>query len=477
MKIRHNIEISDKDTTPFVQCKLEREPYAKVLTEILNTYKKGFVLAINNEWGTGKTTFVKMWQKALETNHFGTGRFQTIYFNAWENDFDNNPLVALMSELKEFAKENKKEKVFKSVLEKGAILAKDVLPTAVKLIAKKYIDVDAITDTIENVTKGATEIFKKEISEYANKKKTVSKFKTALGNFIKKSKSDKPLVFIIDELDRCRPDYAVEVLEKIKHFFSVEGIVFVLSIDKNHLASSIRGYYGSETINTDEYLRRFIDLEYSLPKPSTKVFCEYLFDYYNLPDYEYYDENKKVNKGYRIIHMAEYLFDKSNATLRQQEKILAFTKLLLSFSQELVLDEDKMVAQLFFLLVYFKTMENKIYERIKNKKYNLQKFYDILDELLPEEDKLIRPEADKLCKDDISPSYCLSLHGITAYLLYLYNNKEFTNFDKIEFRLGTVLVKNTLNNRAFLGNSDYLNNIKNLDYFLNRIDLTETIEI
>ena len=80
----------------------------------------------------------------------------------------------------------------------------------------------------------------------------------------------------------------------MKHFFSVPGIVFVLSIDKNHLASSVRGYYGSENINTDEYLRRFIDLEYSIPLPSNKTFCKYLYEYYAFNDFFSSNERKSI---------------------------------------------------------------------------------------------------------------------------------------------------------------------------------------
>src|SRR5690606_36180541 len=117
---------------------------------------------------------------------------------------------------------------------------------------------------------------KEEIDAYTKKKKTIIEFRKELEVFIKRN-TDKPLIFIIDELDRCRPDYAVEVLEQMKHFFAVPGIIFILSIDKNHLASSIKGYYGSENINTDEYLRRFIDLEYSISKPITEHYVDYLF--------------------------------------------------------------------------------------------------------------------------------------------------------------------------------------------------------
>lgn len=243
MKIRHK-EIEINPENPFANCKLDREQYAKVLSDIVSTFAEGFVLAINNEWGTGKTTFVKMWQQNLKNNGF-----QTIYFNAWENDFDNNSLVALMSELQMLTKED--DKFFKSVIEKGAIITKNVLPIVAKSLIKKYTGIK--TDEVaEAFAKGTTEILIEEIKEYTTKKKTVSEFKNALEIFIKKIETNNPLVFIIDELDRCRPDYAVEVLEQIKHFFSVQGIVFVLSIDKNHLASSIKGYYGSENINTEQ---------------------------------------------------------------------------------------------------------------------------------------------------------------------------------------------------------------------------------
>jgi predicted KAP-like P-loop ATPase len=273
MKMKHH-DVEIPEGNPFANCKLEREPYAKVLTEIVNTYADGFVLAINNEWGAGKTTFVKMWQQQLKNEGF-----QTIYFNAWENDFDNNPLVALMSEL-ETLTNTKNEIVFKSVIEKGAVLVKNIVPALAKALIKKYVgDIDEIAvDAIENATKASTEILEEEIKEYSSKKKTIIEFRKELEKFVRQSENAKPLIFIVDELDRCRPNYAVEVLEQIKHFFSVSGIVFVLSIDKKHLGSAVKGFYGSEHIDSNEYLRRFIDSEYSIPKPTTIGFVKYLLN-------------------------------------------------------------------------------------------------------------------------------------------------------------------------------------------------------
>ncbi|MDR1761084.1 MAG: KAP family NTPase [Bacteroidales bacterium] len=450
MKIKHT-EIEINTENPFANCKLDRKQYASILSDIVNTYADGFVLAINNEWGTGKTTFVKMWQQDLKNNGF-----KTIYFNAWENDFNKNPLVALMSELQMLTKEN--NKLFKSVIEKGAVLAKNVLPALLKSVVKTMTGIDS--DIIENIAKGTTEIFEKEINEYTTKKKTVLEFKKDLEKFIKEISTDKPLVFIIDELDRCRPDYAVEVLEQVKHFFSVSGVVFVLSIDKNHLASSIKGYYGSESINTNEYLRRFIDLEYSIPKPFTRQFCNYLFDFYSFDDF--YSNN---DDSYYLLTMSVLLFDKSNATLRQQEKIFALTRLILSS-----FDSNKgTFSHLLFVLIYTKVFYSQLYEKIKNKVYSLQELCDFFENLVSLENN----------------EYGKNLVYVEALLLHFYNNNKGHNREKLVERdsngnticLIKSKFKNVFEKDNYLKNC--LNKVEeytlNLNYFLDKIDLTQPI--
>jgi predicted KAP-like P-loop ATPase len=176
---------------PFAGCKLGRELFAKILTNVIASYPNGFVLAINNEWGTGKTTFVKMWQQHLENNDY-----KTIYFNAWENDFDHNPLVAIISELKELSKPSSDD-LFKSILPKAATLSKHILPGVVKAIVGRYIDTESVIDMIEGITKGSTEIFEKEIDEYKTKKQTVKDFRKDLEKFVVETSKDRPLVFLL----------------------------------------------------------------------------------------------------------------------------------------------------------------------------------------------------------------------------------------------------------------------------------------
>ncbi|WP_373399515.1 P-loop NTPase fold protein [Algoriphagus halophilus] len=273
MTFKHqDLEIPEEN--PFQNCKLGREKYAKVLTNIINSYPEGFVLAINNKWGTGKTTFVKMWEQFLKNEEY-----KTIYLNAWENDFEDNPFTAFIGELQIINKKDKDK--FNKVVQKAALISKNVGPAIIKAFLNKYIDSEILLETITDTSKSFLEIFENDINEYSKRKESISEFKKSLSEYVANESNGKPLIFIIDELDRCRPNYAVLLLEQIKHFFSVPNIVFVLSIDKSQLGNAVCGVYGSENIDSNEYLRRFIDIEYLIPEPDSDKFIAYLYEYFD----------------------------------------------------------------------------------------------------------------------------------------------------------------------------------------------------
>lgn len=466
MKIKHT-DLSIPQDNPFEHCQLAREPYAKVLTTIVQTYSDGFVLAINNEWGTGKTTFIKMWKQLLENKSY-----RTIYFNAWENDFDNNPLVALMAEFESIS-EPSKEKHFKGLLKNAATFTRNVLPDASKAIFDHFTGGAAkVTgDIVKNLAKSAADIFTEKVKEYGEKKKNIGIFRSQLETFVS-GNDDKPLVFFIDELDRCRPTYAVEVLEQIKHLFAVRGIVFVLSIDKNHLASAVKGVYGSESINTDEYLRRFIDLEYSLPAPSNKAFCAYLFEYFSMESFFSFEPRMRHHEFHNdtklLLLMAETLFDKSAATLRQQEKIFGHTRLILASFGELAY----VYPHVFFLLVSWRHLKPDLFSKLNQRILSLQELSDAFAESMPTQ----------------LDSYLLNLVNVEALLLTMYNNycdgfdknrlyeknekgEPFTNIiSKIETRGNqgklAVALREIFENRG--------HNSANLSKLIKKINLTES---
>ena len=265
--------------SPFSQCQLDRERYAIILTELIENNPEGFVMSLNNKWGTGKTTFVKMWE-----NHLKNKKFHTIYFNAWENDFENNPLTAIIGELKSILKPETNSS-FNKVIEKGLVISKHVLPAIIKALLNRYVDSVSLKDSLEKIAEDSKDLYNSEVDEYVNRKENIKEFRKYLTEFIANTINDKPLVFIIDELDRCRPNYAVALLEQIKHFFNVPNIVFVLSIDKIQLENAVKGVYGTDLIDSEEYLRRFIDIEYSLPNPNPTLFSDYLYEFYNLAEF------------------------------------------------------------------------------------------------------------------------------------------------------------------------------------------------
>ncbi|EKB02720.1 hypothetical protein HMPREF9716_03749, partial [Myroides odoratus CIP 103059] len=401
MEFRHNdIEINEEK--PFSNCKLEREKYAEVLTNIIDNYPEGFVLAINNKWGTGKSTFVKMWEQSLKNL-----QFKTIYFNAWENDFEDNPLTAFLGELQILNK--KEEDKFNKVVKNAAVISKNVAPAILKAFLNRYVDSEVLVDAITDTSKSAFEIFEEDVKEYSKRKKSISEFRKSLSEFVANESNGKPLIFIIDELDRCRPNYAVLLLEQIKHFFSVPNIVFVLSIDKEQLGNAICGVYGSEKIDTNEYLRRFIDIEYSIPEPDPNKFFDYLFEYF---EFDVFFKSEERNQYRGVEHDRETFRETckvliSNLTLRQQEKILSHTRIVLR-----TLNYNSLLfASIFVFLVYIKTIHPKYYQKLSSKNTHIRdiqrEFYEISKPFISED----------------KHSQRLFTH-IEAYLLKLYSTYQ-----------------------------------------------------
>lgn len=373
MKLRHqDLHIPNDGTDPFVNCKLQRSEYAEVLTSIVDSYAEGFVLAVNNKWGTGKSTFVKMWEQFLKNKNFST-----LYFNAWENDFQPEVMIALLSELSELRTKGSSD--FDPVLKKATRFFKKAAPAVAKGVAAKAIGNEAISEVIAATVEFTTEELEQQIESYTQAKKGIVDFRTSLETFVQSVDDDKPVVFIIDELDRCRPDYAVKILENIKHLFTVPGIVFVLSIDKVQLGHAVRGFYGSDSIDADEYLRRFIDLEYQLPEPDSRVFVEYLLNYY---DFDSFLKSKDRVGGREfqydkdtLLNISQLLFSHSEFTLRQIDKCFSRIRLTL----QTFLSNQFIYPEILVFLAYLFEKERDLYIRLEKGEYNIIDFFKVFD--------------------------------------------------------------------------------------------------
>lgn len=199
----------------------------------------------------------------------------------------------------------------------GKILRRGVL-VALKGLTGGVLDFEkGIEDAIGAM---AEQTAKELIDRYSQEKEITQKFREAIKTLLEKIDKDKPFVIFIDELDRCRPLYAIELLERIKHIFGIEGLIFVLSIDKSQLAESIKSQYGN--IDTNNYLRRFIDLEFTLQNPNVDNFCEVLYRKY---DFSTKLTNKHVTKqsgpDINELAMLKYLAKSLHLSLREIEHI------------------------------------------------------------------------------------------------------------------------------------------------------------
>ena len=276
-----NLLSSEIDSdNPWGDDKLNRSQVAQTLTKLITGKEQPLVVSLSGGWGTGKTFMLQRWQKDLEK-----GGYVSIYFNAWEDDFCNDPFVAIIGQItKEIESQIKSHKEFKDVFE-------DVLGQ-VKKAAKKFIACSSLK-MVDKATYGLVgkesidSMKNKVLSEYEKQRKAKKELKDSLREMstkvrkmstTDKANSGKPLVFIVDELDRCRPTFAIELLERIKHVFDVPNMVFVVGINRDELCQSIRSVYGEIDANT--YLQRFFDVPLTMPEVSARDYFQYVWDHY-----------------------------------------------------------------------------------------------------------------------------------------------------------------------------------------------------
>lgn len=278
-------------------------------------------IALDAKWGAGKTFFVKQVQMLIESFnqyteiyseeevkeiqrafykyiHQGTELIKLqpavcVYYDAWSNDNDEDPVLSLIYEIINGAAQHYSFKTDIDYL-KGVSLIVDFFT------GKNTTD---ILNLLRNADPLSSLKSKKEIHTL------VSEFLDSL----LPEKGNRLIVFI-DELDRCKPNYAVRLLERIKHYFSNDRITFVFSVNLQELQHTIKGCYG-EDFDGCRYLDRFFDYRFDLPKANmVKYYRElgiedsyWVFDSTCKAVIDYCGFGlREVEKFYRISKIAAY---------------------------------------------------------------------------------------------------------------------------------------------------------------------------
>ena len=276
------------------------EPFADKLTTYLQVesrfVEESFVLSLNSEFGSGKSTFFEMWANKLNATK---DIFKVVYLNAWISDYQGDPLLAIISGLLDHLGHAEDAEPIKETAGK---LCKFTLSIGNDVV-KKVTGVDIIKAGEYAEPKSNKE--KKKLGHacfelFQEKQELFKELRKRLFDLVQKTK--QPILIIVDELDRCRPNHAIEFLETIKHFFDIKGLIFVIGVDKGQLASSAKALFGQELI-FDEYYRKFAHRDISMPVKSqamTETFCRKLAEEYLNP------ESFKSKGRYSYINQDHY---------------------------------------------------------------------------------------------------------------------------------------------------------------------------
>lgn len=244
---------------------------------LLNSIDDNCTIALDGDWGSGKTFFIKQVQMIIDAYNGRLdktcstdiqGKFGdinrvsqiTVYYDAWENDGEADPLLSILYEIITAFDYDIKN----FYTNEAGQIPKTLLTSIFERLSIKYLNV-SVKDTLGKLSS------ENPFAQIQNNKD----LKEEISNFLQEIKIERgdKLIIFVDELDRCNPTYAVKTLERIKHYFSSPDIIFVFAINSRELQNTIKQYYGTD-FNAYQYLDRFFDLKIDLKLIDINKFIE-----------------------------------------------------------------------------------------------------------------------------------------------------------------------------------------------------------
>ncbi|HFC8842346.1 TPA: P-loop NTPase fold protein [Neisseria oralis] len=343
------------------QDEFKRKPIAENIIRLLTSPIDLSPMVIDGGWGTGKTEFCQKLIQLMQEQH---PDYRPVYIDAFRSDHSGEPLLALLAEIiKACTPEGSDKKLIEKhndrirrITKAAGFLMKTVAKAAVGHVLKqntddlaeglqKIMNDDQEADSLaETVTDAAATIASHTIDatveallkEQIEAEKNLETLKACLKEFA----AEKPIILFIDELDRCRPDYAVDMLEVIKHVFDVENVKVVLVTNTKQLRAAINHRYGME-VDAQKYLDKFLKYSFALPDKIVARFEEER----TLVSVEYFKQlirNSRMASelqgliGQRIIlNFISDMIERNNISLRETERLVRFLEIYHSLSHGL----------------------------------------------------------------------------------------------------------------------------------------------
>lgn len=273
---------------------LNRKSSADDLHNLINLmnkcerYNLSLSIAIDSRWGSGKTFFLNMWKNYIIGNP--DSHDKVVYYNAWQFDDSESTLIPIVysivsgldvtsTELGKTEDEHEDTSLTKNserVKSYSKLILKIIGSSAIKnSVQKLFGDNRSLTSLLQ---RGVDDASDEELKNALHEINSYYEYRRSLADALKDLRPrDGKLWIFIDDLDRCRPSFALETLEDIKHFFDIEDLIFVFAVDMNQLSFSVRKNYG-DGVNTSSYVRKFFDYIYLLPSPNLHDYLSKTFD-------------------------------------------------------------------------------------------------------------------------------------------------------------------------------------------------------
>ncbi|WP_300328744.1 P-loop NTPase fold protein [Fusobacterium sp.] len=323
----------------------------KIIKELENNPDYIQRIFIDASWGMGKTYFANAFQEKVEIeNKFKEKKIELININAWETDYFSDPMKSLIGEINSSITLTPETTIkAEQILKNGSILfGKSIINKALEKIGIG----EKQREEFYNLFKELTNFEVSELKDYENYKKLVNEFKSTLT-----TEETTPKIIIIDELDRCRPNYAIELLETIKHFFGVKNIIFVFLVNMEQLKSIASSSYLTED-KCSEYFEKFYDIKFSLPELDYEDFTNIEYnkydqlETYNLVSNNGYYSSDEIDTFYESLFLLAFQSNCNSHNVAPRIFIKSFKKftlLLYSLSEE----EKGCYPLMIILILYF----------------------------------------------------------------------------------------------------------------------------
>lgn len=241
-----DINNSIHNDEPTIEDKLDREQYARAFANIVASCNTPMVIGLYGTWGVGKTSLMKLIENKLDTN-----RIHTVWFNPWEHQFDNNPMLAFTHKLVDSVKKKVQSEAKETLTMICSALGTSILKRVSGLSLE---DMQALLDMYNE----------NEFNNRETRVKLKDKFEELINKILSLYEKERLVVFI-DDLDRCLPEFSLKMLEALKLYLTLDGCVYFLGVDKHSLENSIKHRYEKLEVSHVDYLDKIVQLPFTIP--------------------------------------------------------------------------------------------------------------------------------------------------------------------------------------------------------------------